>query len=486
MQNKCVVLLRRDLGATFSHLLERCGYALHEANGERLDERDILAILAEKPFAIVLPLSLPGYASVRIAELVALHRFRTRLILVSGTSAPDAMLHELFDCHLPPRGEGLFEALQRHDWTHAFERRSVTIDTAIQDILRTASCFWLSGERHPELFATLVDYQRKLVETSKHLNVLFVASDPTDVARLCLIKELAAIEQELAKRSEYSFSLRYAFSSRPDELMRKLLEEKPHIVHFSGHGDSEGRLCFEHPSGRSWPANKAAIAEIFKPSRRYVKCVVLNACFSAEQAQLVGQHIEYAIGLKSSVADDAAIAMAKGFYGALGATGRVSNAVRAARANLHLVSSGNSDLYCAQRIPEFRGFVAGAVDSATRDPELCEQLAKMDRWVTEHITVPIPPGSRCETSASSVFSTDEHGELIARFIVPDPTCDVVTFYTRWAQHDGWFIEGVYDHEIQGMLRLVKGTHCATFGYMKSNNDVSLSIRLWQQTYIFRG
>src|SRR5262249_24803960 len=153
------------------------------------------------------PLSLPGYASLRMAELVALHRLRIRLILVSGTSAPDALLDELFDCHLSAHGAGLLEALQRPDWTHAFERRTVTLDTAILAVLRAASCFWLCGTRHPELFATLVDYQRKINQASNHYDVLFVASDPTDAARLCLMKELSTIEQELAKRSGYSFSL---------------------------------------------------------------------------------------------------------------------------------------------------------------------------------------------------------------------------------------------------------------------------------------
>lgn len=39
-----------------------------------------------------------------------------------------------------------------------------------------ASCFWMSGGRHPETFATLVDYQRKIAESSRHFTLLFVAS----------------------------------------------------------------------------------------------------------------------------------------------------------------------------------------------------------------------------------------------------------------------------------------------------------------------
>lgn len=359
MPRKCWILRRRDSLATVSSLVEQCGLLAQEVDGEKLDERGISEVLAAEPYAIVLPLSLSRYASLRIAEHVALRRARVRLILVSGTRAPDSVLNEMFDRRLPQCGDGLIDALQQPGWTHAFERRGSTIDEAIQCILRTASCFWLSGGRHPEAFATVVDYHRAVAEASRHLTLLFLASDPTHAARLRLMKELSVIEEELTKRSEYTFSCKYIFSSRPDELARRLLEEKPHVVHFSGHGDAGGRLCFENVSGGSWPADTAAIAQIFEPLRRYTKCVVLNACFSAEQARLIGKHIEYTVGFKSSVSDDAAIAMARGFYGVLSATGRVSSAIQSAQANLRLMPSGAAEvLCCAHKVPSFGAYTA--------------------------------------------------------------------------------------------------------------------------------
>src|SRR5262249_29677715 len=159
--------------------------------------------------------------------------------------------------------------------------------------------------------------------------------------------------------------------------------------------------------------------------------------------ELVGQHLEYAIGLKSAVADDTAIAMAKGFYGALSATGRVSTAVRAARANLHLMSSGGVELYCAKRTPGFRGFVADTRDPAVIDPELYEQLTRLDRLVEGHITVPIVQGARSATDSPTAFSPDkENGGLVARFTVPCPVRETLAFYERWGKCDGWFIEPI--------------------------------------------
>jgi len=399
-----------------------------------LDSRDISSMLEERPFAIVLPLSLERYDSLRIAELVALHRLHIRLILVSGTSASGTLLAELFDCQLPAHGEGLPEALLRSEWTHAFERRTVSLEVAIQNILCAASCFWMN--RHAFSFPTLVDYHKRFTGDARHYTVLFVVADPTDGARLCLMKELAAIEQELARRSAYSFSLRYVFSSRPDELMRRISEEKPHIVHFSGHGNEHGQLCFEHPDGRTWPADKLAIAQIFATSRRYVKCVVLNCCFSAEQARLIGQYIEYAIGMNSNVTDEAAIAMSKAFYSVLGSTGRVSSAIISARASLRLISGNFVGLYSAERVPEFQGLLEKKADKTSRDSTISERLANMDHISDGHVRVPILRGARCFTDSSDTPSAG----LSAEFVTHGTIDEMMEFYKRWAHHSAWLTQ----------------------------------------------
>ena len=47
--------------------------------------------------------------------------------------------------------------------------------------------------------------------------------------------------------------------------------------------------------------------------------MVLNACYSAEQAEAIAQHIPFVVGMQSSMPDDAAIAFSLGFYRAIGA-----------------------------------------------------------------------------------------------------------------------------------------------------------------------
>jgi hypothetical protein len=47
--------------------------------------------------------------------------------------------------------------------------------------------------------------------------------------------------------------------------------------------------------------------------------VVLNACYSEQQAEAIAKHIDYVVGMKKAIGDEAAIKFAVGFYDALGA-----------------------------------------------------------------------------------------------------------------------------------------------------------------------
>ena len=98
-----------------------------------------------------------------------------------------------------------------------------------------------------------------------------------------------------------------------------LLDVEPQIVHFSGHGTSEGELCFEDKSGRTRPISPRALASLFAQFSDIVKCVVLNACYSEKQAKAIAEHIDYVIGMSQAIGDKAAIAFAVGMYQALGA-----------------------------------------------------------------------------------------------------------------------------------------------------------------------
>ena len=148
--------------------------------------------------------------------------------------------------------------------------------------------------------------------------ILVLASNPQDTEKLRLDQESRAIQDALVrgkKRDKFVFQQRWAV--RVKDLQSTILEEEPRIVHFCGHGTGNRGLVLETESGQTQLVNTQAIGDLFKLFDNQVEGVVLNACYSEAQASVINQHINYVVGTKKSIRDDAAIAFTKGFYLAL-------------------------------------------------------------------------------------------------------------------------------------------------------------------------
>jgi hypothetical protein len=109
---------------------------------------------------------------------------------------------------------------------------------------------------------------------------------------------------------------------------RALLNVQPQIVHFSGHGTSEGALCFENEIGQTHLVQPDALAALFEQFAHQVNCVLLNACYSEIQAKAIAEHINHVIGMNKAIGDKAAIAFSIGFYQALGAGRTIEEAYK--------------------------------------------------------------------------------------------------------------------------------------------------------------
>lgn len=149
--------------------------------------------------------------------------------------------------------------------------------------------------------------------------VLILAANPKDTSRLRLDQELRDIEEGLQRSQKRDqFSLKQQLAVRPRDIQRALLDFNPQIIHFSGHGTEE-RLIFEDDSGKSKLVSGDALAGLFELFADRIECVVLNGCYSEVQAEAIGKHINYVIGMSQAIGDKAAIEFAVGFYDALGA-----------------------------------------------------------------------------------------------------------------------------------------------------------------------
>ena len=169
------------------------------------------------------------------------------------------------------------------------------------------------------------------------ISILFLAADPSDASRLRLGEELREIQEklQLAKLRE-RFELHQRTSVRSADISQALLDVRPQIVHFSGHGTSDGALFFENQTGQIHFVQADALANLFEQFANEVDCVLLNACFSELHAEAIAEHIEYVIGMNEAIGDKTAIAFAIGFYQALGGGRTIEDAYKLGCAQIRL------------------------------------------------------------------------------------------------------------------------------------------------------
>lgn len=150
------------------------------------------------------------------------------------------------------------------------------------------------------------------------LKVLFLAANPKDSQALNLPKEARELMQALnASRMREQIDLVQHWAVTFDDLQQALTDEMPQIVHFSGHGQTEG-ILLETPSGYSHVATTEVLEKLFSLYKGTVRCIVLNACYSEAQAKVLAQHIPFVIGVSTALMDEAAMAFSIGFYRGLG------------------------------------------------------------------------------------------------------------------------------------------------------------------------
>ncbi len=175
---------------------------------------------------------------------------------------------------------------------------------------------------------------------SEALRILFLAANPTDNVRLRLEEEYRLLRNRMHDNAEAgNCELRVEFAARPAELQTALLEYKPHVVHFAGHGNGEG-IHLETNEGRTCPVSAEHLSMLLTLARRHVRLVVLNACRSAPQTEALGRLVDFVVGTGAPVADDAAVRFTAHFYKSLAVGGTVREAYHSAKKGVQEASGG--------------------------------------------------------------------------------------------------------------------------------------------------
>lgn len=167
---------------------------------------------------------------------------------------------------------------------------------------------------------------------SDTIKILFLAANPAEMDPLQLGRESRAIDLALRTTSfRDRFVLEDHWAVQPRDLQELLLRHEPQIVHFSGHGLESNSILLVDESGQAYPVSAQVLGELFGHFAESVRCVVLNACYSDEQARQIARHVDCVIGIADLLADEDAIAFSAAFYRSLGYGKSVQTALELAR-----------------------------------------------------------------------------------------------------------------------------------------------------------
>jgi hypothetical protein len=193
--------------------------------------------------------------------------------------------------------------------------------------------------QHQALHRSTMTKLEDLSRLPEKIAVLFVASNPLDQEQLRLDEEARAIS-EMIRKSEHrdAVCLESRWAARALDVLQAINEVQPRIVHFSGHGSDQNEIVFQDNAGNAKFVSKEAMVQLMASASGDIQLVFFNTCYSRDQAETVVQHIPAAIGMNTSIGDEAARIFSSQFYSAIGFGLSVMRAFGQAKAALMLES----------------------------------------------------------------------------------------------------------------------------------------------------
>jgi CHAT domain len=167
--------------------------------------------------------------------------------------------------------------------------------------------------------------------------ILLLSANPGGQQQLQLDEERRAITNEVAySPASGRLDVRTADALRLDDLQRVMLRFTPAVAHFSGHGHPRDGIQVLDASGLPQPVPPRALSGMFEILRDGLRCVVLNACHTDDQAAAIAAHVPCVVGMRRQVLDETAVLFATGFYRALAHGRTIRTSFELARNGLDL------------------------------------------------------------------------------------------------------------------------------------------------------
>jgi CHAT domain-containing protein len=177
------------------------------------------------------------------------------------------------------------------------------------------------------------------------LHLLIILSEPGDLAQFDAPSWDTLIREALAKPlADNSMSIRTVARATRKEIRNALLEKKPDIIQFVGHGiykDDKGQIALMDDLGDSWLVDEQAFANLFQGHDDNLGLICLTSCESAQSTapqsfrgigpQLVERGVPAVVAMQYEVKIKSAKVFLEDFYTSIAAHKPVDWAVQMAR-----------------------------------------------------------------------------------------------------------------------------------------------------------
>ena len=141
----------------------------------------------------------------------------------------------------------------------------------------------------------------------------------------------AEVQEIRSALGEYTnFSVQHVNEVQSGDFVRLLLDHRPDILHFAGHGGSDQKILLKGRDGEA-PLSSQNFAEILKQLPSAPRLLVLNACFTADFAKDLEPYVSAIVGAHGRIGDEAARFFAKTFYSVLSRSESVTRAFALAK-----------------------------------------------------------------------------------------------------------------------------------------------------------
>ncbi len=143
---------------------------------------------------------------------------------------------------------------------------------------------------------------------------LFLSAVPIDTPNLRISDEFRDIKNRIDPSGRFIWETELSISP---ENLAVALGRKQHIIHFCGHGKLEGILAQDEYKEKL-VVEIQPLVELLSQHKENLELIVLNACYSAEQAEILSKELGITcIGHNDAIEGEAAGMFARGFYSSL-------------------------------------------------------------------------------------------------------------------------------------------------------------------------